>query len=209
MPGEPYWSAALGGGGKGYYALDISDPAAFSEAGTAPGTISLWEFDETDMGYVFNLPPVSSVTKQAKQIVRVCTSSASPCTSSKWAVVLGNGYNSAEGKAVLYVVFIEEGVDGVWSTGDFVKIAADAPVAPATNANNGLSTPVPFDSNGDGYADTVYAGDLKGNLWKFLIGHNASDSGVTGSTSTWKVAFSSAGCTTCTPLFSAKPVMHH
>ena len=198
----------LGGGGKGYYALDVSNPAGFSEAGTAPATISLWEFDETDMGYAYNLPPVSSRTKQAKQIVRVCTAGSNPCTAGKWAVVLGNGYNSVVGKAVLYVVFIEEGLDGSWAAGDFVKIVAEAPVAPATNADNGLSTPVPFDSNGDGYADTVYAGDLKGHLWKFLIGPNASDAGITGVSSTWKVAFSSAGCETtttgCNALFQAK-----
>ena len=199
---------ALGGGGRGYYALDVTDPTGFSEGDAAD--ILLWEFDETDetdMGYAFNLPPVSSVTKQAKQIVRVCTAGSNPCTSSKWAVVLGNGYNSVEGKAVLYVLFIEDGLDGEWAAGDFVKIVANAPDTGAgeINANNGLSTPVPFDSNGDGYADTVYAGDLKGNLWKFLIGPNASEAGVTGSASTWKVAFSSAGCPIrCVPLFKAQ-----
>lgn len=198
----------LAGGGKGYYALDVSDPAAFKE-GNAANTM-LWEFteaDDPDVGHAFNLPPVHSVTKQAKQIVRVCTSGGAPCTGGAWAVILGNGYNSAKGKAALYVLFIEKGRDGVWSEGDFVKLVADAPLAPVTNANNGLSTPIPFDSNGDGYADTVYAGDLQGNLWKFLIGPNPSAVDVGGNPSTWRVAFSSAGCSDdssgCTPLFGA------
>ena len=198
----------LAGGGKGYYALDVSDPAGFDESGAA-NTV-LWEFteaDDADVGHAFNLPPVHSVTKQAKQIVRVCTSGGTPCTGGAWAVILGNGYNSAEGKAALYVVFIEKGRDGVWSPGDFVKLVADAPLAPATSANNGLSTPIPFDSNGDGYADTVYAGDLQGNLWKFLIGPNPSAADVDVNPSTWRVAFSSVGCGTdssgCTPLFRA------
>lgn len=189
----------LGAGGKGYYALDVTNPANFSESGTAPADILLWEFDETDMGFTFNHPPAHLRTNQAKQIVKLANG--------KWAAVLGNGYNSTNGKAVLYVVYIEDGVDGTWSVGDFVKIVADA------GPDNGLSTPVPFDSNGDGYADTVYAGDLKGNLWKFLIGPNASDASVTSNPSTWKIAFSTnawnAGtatlsCTTCTPLFVAR-----
>ncbi|WP_295383978.1 PilC/PilY family type IV pilus protein [uncultured Thiodictyon sp.] len=188
----------LAGGGKGYYALDVSDPATFSESGVAPARTALWEFDDVDMGYVFNLPPVSTLTKQAKQIVRLCTDAGSPCTNSRWAAVLGNGYNSVTGKAALYVLFINAGVDGAWSFGDFVKLVAAAPVAPATDGNNGLSTPVPVDTNGDGYTDTVYAGDLQGNLWKFLIGYNASDPSVTGSPTTWKVAFGGA------PLFRAR-----
>lgn len=188
---------ALGGGGKGYYALDVSDPSNFSESTSptnAPANTLLWEFDETDMGYVFNLPPINSKTKQAKQIVKMANG--------KWAVILGNGYNSTSGKAVLYVVFIEDGLDGTWSTTDYVKLVAD--VGP----NNGLSTPVPFDTNNDGYADTVYAGDLNGHLWKFLVGPNSSDTTVTSTSTTWKVAFSTTTCgttspSTCVPLFTA------
>ena len=187
----------LGAGGKGYYALDITNPGtvtsagvvtagAFSEASAA--SLLLWEFDETDMGYAFNMPPAHS-TNQAKQIVKMANG--------KWAAIVGNGYNSASGKAVLYILFIDDGVDG-WASGDYVKIEAN--VGP----NNGLSTPVPFDSNGDGLADTVYAGDLKGNMWKFFVGPNAVDNTVTATPSTWKVALSgAAGCTTCTPLFTA------
>lgn len=190
----------LGAGGKGYFALDVTNPASFSESGTAPADTLLWEFDETDMGNAFNMPPAILKTNQAKQIVKLANG--------KWAAVVGNGYNSASGKAVLYVIHIEDGVDATWSVGDFIKIVADAPAG----QDNGLSTPVPFDSNGDGYADTVYAGDLKGNLWKFLIGPNGSDATVTSNPSTWKIAFSTSAwnagahtltCSPCKPLFAA------
>lgn len=193
---------SLGAGGKGYFALDVTDPSSFGESGAGPADTLLWESDETDMGFAFNQPPAVMKTNQAKQIVKLA--------SGKWAAVLGNGYNSANGKAVLYVVYIKAGVEnGIWKSGDFVKIIADAP----TGKDNGLSTPVPFDSNGDGHADTVYAGDLKGNLWKFLIGPNASDPSVTNDPSTWKVAFSenswdpntyTVTCSPCKPLFVAK-----
>ncbi len=175
---------AMAAGGKGFYALDITDPSLFSESKAAD--ILLWEFndaDDADMGFAINLPPASSATGQAKQIVRLANG--------KWAVIVGNGYNSSLGKAVLYILFINDGVDGIWGASDYVKIVADA------TGGNGLSTPVPFDTNDDGYADTVYAGDLKGNMWKFLIGPNSSDASITSTSSTWKVAFSGA------PLFTA------
>jgi len=209
--GTPDWRTVLigglGGGGKGYYALDITNPAGFSESGTAPADILLWEFDEADMGYAFTAPPAKLSNNQAKQIVKLCTAVnvSGVCTTPKWAAILSNGYNSTNGKAVLYVVFIADGIDGTWSSGDVIKLVADSPTA----ADNGLSTPVPIDTDGDGFVDTVYAGDLKGNMWKFLIGPNASDNTVTVTSSSWKVAFSNTNCgattpSTCNPLFIAK-----
>ncbi len=182
---------AMGGGGKGYYALDVTDPANFTEAKAAD--IFLWEFNETDMGYAYNTSPADPSTLQAKQIVKM--------GNDKWAVILGNGYNSANGKAVLYILFIKDGMDGTWSTTDYVKIVAES----TAGSDNGLSTPVPFDSNDDGIVDIIYAGDLKGNMWKFLVDKNSTDKN---DTSNWKVAFSTATCgnttpSTCTPLFKA------
>lgn len=190
----------LGAGGKGLFALDITDPDDFLATNAAD--LLLWEFtevDDVDMGYVFNHPPSRLSNNQAKQIVKMANG--------KWAAIFGNGYNSTDGKAVLYIAFIEDGDDvSGWqysnsATSDYVKLVAE------TAGSNGLSTPVPFDSNGDGFADVVYAGDLKGNMWKFLVGPNASDASVTSDPTTWKVAFSLSSCAstnTCHPLFTAK-----
>ncbi|MEW5789721.1 MAG: PilC/PilY family type IV pilus protein [Pseudomonadota bacterium] len=202
------WRTVLVGGmaagGKGIFALDITAPNSFSEVHA--DDILLWEFtdsDDADMGQAYNHPPARLSNNQAKQIVKMANG--------KWAAILGNGYNSADGKAVLYILFLEEGADG-WtydttSDSDYVRIVVDSA------GDNGLSTPVPFDSNGDGYADVVYAGDLKGNMWKFLVGPNASDDTedeedqVNDNPTTWKVAFSDEGCgatSSCNPLFVAK-----
>lgn len=96
----------------------------------------------------------------------------------KWAAVFGNGYNSTEadghasttGNAVLYIAFLEGGVDGVWSADtDFIKIDTGIGVTGAIPTPNGLATPAPVDVDGDFVADYIYAGDLRGNLWKFDV----------------------------------------
>jgi type IV pilus assembly protein PilY1 len=203
--------SSMGAGGKGIFALDVTTPGtlnsttgattqgSFSESDADAANLLLWEFNDTlgdaDMGYSISQPAISPLTGQAKQIVRMANG--------KWALIIGNGYNSTNGKAVLYILFINGGTDGAWTVNsDYIKIVADA----TTGQDNGLSTPTPFDSNDDGIVDTVYAGDLKGNLWKFLVGPNSSDTSVTSTTSTWKVAYTNTACTTaapCSPLFKA------
>ena len=146
----------LGKGGKGYFALDIS----------APGSITadnvLWEFpnaagqeDINDMGFSFSKPLV------------VRTNSSGEAES--WIVLFGNGYDSANGNAMLYILNP--------MTGDIIKkIVADNP---SVDSGNGLSSPIAVDVNADEKVDFVYAGDLKGNMWKFdLTGHNANEWGV-------------------------------
>ena len=71
-----------------------------------------------------------------------------------------------------------EGPNGSSWTGRYKKIVAD------TGAGNGLSAPRWEDIDGNGTADVVYAGDLKGNLWKFDI----SDANP----NNWGVAFGGA-----------------
>ncbi|SEM96540.1 pilus assembly protein [Nitrosomonas marina] len=176
---SPSWKSvlvgALNGGGKGYFALDVTNPSGVS--GSAPAfttanaaSLLLWEFsdaDDADVGYSYNYPPVNAFTGQAKQIAKM--------ENGKWAVIVGNGYNSDNGKAVLYILFISGGEDGNWTVGtDYIKLVAD------TGPNNGLSTPIPFDSDGNGLIDVVYAGDIKGNLWKFDVS--------SASASSWNVA---------------------
>ncbi|MBK9445845.1 MAG: hypothetical protein IPO00_07015 [Betaproteobacteria bacterium] len=181
-----------GAGGQGMYALDVTNPLNFSEANAA--TIVKWEFKDADhdgatgtgnisgdanLGYTFGRP----------YIVKLCTNrdtgSASAfapktCLEQKWFVLFGNGYKSEEadgsagtGKAVLYVLNAETGY-----------LATSAPItvgAAGNGPNNGLSELAPIDVDGDGVIDLVYAGDLKGNMWRFDFFNE--------SPSNWQVAF--------------------
>lgn len=182
--GTTTWKTVLVGGlragGRGVFALDVTDPAGFSEAGTNPAGIVMWEFtsaDDPDLGYTFSRPSIVPLNGGSGNI--------------RWAAVFGNGYNDlGSGQAKLFVLFLEGGLDGVWSASDYVEITTGVGT---TTDRNGLSTPAVIDSDGDGLADRVYAGDLKGNLWAFdLSGSN---------TGNWAVAYKQG--TTLKPLFTA------
>lgn len=106
-----------------------------------PTTDVLWEKNSTDTGYA-NLGHIYGKPK----VVRI---------SSGWVAIFGNGYNSTTGKASLFVVNLADG-----------SIRKEI-VVDATGPDNGLSEPALVDTNGDRIMDTAYAGDLKGNMWKF------------------------------------------
>ncbi|MEE9338527.1 MAG: PilC/PilY family type IV pilus protein, partial [Methylococcaceae bacterium] len=149
--------SSLGAGNKSIFALDVTDPDAFDES-SFNGSQVLWELSNTDtdfseIGHIMGQP----------SIVRL--------NNGEWAAIFGNGYDSAAKKAVLYIVNIK--------TGALIK-KIDTKNGNTGNPN-GLSTPIAVDSDGDRIADTVYAGDLQGHLWKFDI----SDA----SSSNWDIPF--------------------
>ncbi len=140
----------LGAGGKGYFALDVTDPDAASDTDVA-GKI-LWEFHTGsvgggNIGFSYSRPSIMRVKSG---------------TDSVWAAMFGNGYLSAGGKASLFVVNIE--------TGELIR-----ELVVNGGDGNGLSSPTAVDANKDGYVDRVYAGDLNGNLWKFNLKHSNPD----------------------------------
>jgi type IV pilus assembly protein PilY1 len=134
----------LGKGGKGYYALDVTDGDSVNDF-TLEGSVAdmvLWEYprrgtSDNDMGYTFS---------QAF-IVR------SYAVAHEWVIIFGNGYDSPNARAVLFVLDLNGNVLKKIDTGQGVC--------------NGLSTPSLVDVDGDRKVDYAYAGDLQGNLWKF------------------------------------------
>ncbi len=168
----------LGAGGKAIYALDVTDPAQFTEANAKK--ITLWEFtkeSDKDLGYTFGKP---LITKMAN---------------GDWVAIFGNGYNSTEGNpqatgdAVLYIVDIKSG-----------NIIKKIETKSGTRTSpNGLSTIAAVDTDNNFVTDYIYAGDLKGNLWKFDLKSSNKNN--------WSVAFGNSLYPK--PLFSAgdkKPI---
>jgi len=188
----------LRGGGKGYFALDITNPDTMAVSELNAANSVLWEFTDADDTYPVDLngapiggsfgavtdlagQPVTDLgyTYSEPRIAMTNVNGAGP-TRKKWAAIFGNGYNSTAGIAKLFVLFIDDGVNG-WQNGDFVKVNTGQGVIatnPSDPANqdpmagipNGLGQPTAIDTDLNGVVDTVYAGDLQGNLYRFEIG---------------------------------------
>jgi type IV pilus assembly protein PilY1 len=75
------------------------------------------------------------------------------------AVLVSNGINSTSGTAALYVINL--------ATGALIR-----KINTGITGDNGLSAPRGWDNDNNGTVDYVYAGDLKGNLWKFDFSTN-------------------------------------
>ena len=148
-------------GGKSVFAIDVTNPTGMGAANF------LWEFstasNATDkLGVAMSQPAIARVAAGAN----------------KWVAVFGNGYNSGD-TVKLFVVDLK--------TGTLIKAINTG----VSGVDNGLATPVPVDVNNDRVTDFVYAGDLKGNLWKFdLSGAN---------TGQWDVAYKTGSVPT--PLY--------
>jgi type IV pilus assembly protein PilY1 len=171
----------LGKGGKGYYALDISnvDPTQNLIPNSEANVKSMvkWEFpnnqngakktsnaDRADLGYTFS---------------KVTVAKSHDTANAPWVVIFGNGYLSENEKAVLFILDPRDGT---------VIRKIDTGIAGC----NGMSTPMAVDVDYDGIVDYVYAGDLRGNMWKFDL----TDSDY----NNWDVAFYESGAPE--PLFS-------
>lgn len=148
-------ASGLGSGGKGLFALDVTNPATFNEASAA--RMSLWEYgpdddarlfgnDDQQLGYLYNQPSV----------VRM--------ENGRFAVVFGNGYASSAGKASLYILFVDGGAEGKWSSSDVVRLT---PTDVGNSGGNGMTTVSLVDRDEDGRVDLAYGADLQGNIWRF------------------------------------------
>ena len=182
--GSPQWMTTLVGGlragGKGYFALDVTDPTTqFADEDAATSTV-LWEFtdeDDTpaldaddnirtnasgevlkDLGYATSTP-----------VVQMLNSSERTGDERDWGVIFGNGANATSGVATLFVLFHDLGIDG-WDSGDFVKLSTGEGVQSTGSIPgypNGLGSPTAVDEDLNGTVDYVYAGDRLGNLYRF------------------------------------------
>lgn len=154
-------------GGKGYFALDVTDPG---------NPIPLWEITSASLneagsrvglGYSFGAP----------LIVRLKDSSQAGGI--RWVALLANGYEgTTSGKAASLIV-------ADLATGAVLReIVVDTRTFTGVSPS-GLATPAAIDRDSDGHVDYVYAGDLSGHLWKFDLSSNNRNN--------WDVAWRKSG----------------
>ncbi|HWW70162.1 MAG TPA: PilC/PilY family type IV pilus protein [Duganella sp.] len=151
--------AGLNGGGRGYYALDITD------TGAAPK--QLWEFcadpavcalNDPDLGLTFGNPQFGTLAD------------------GRWVVFLTSGYNNitgtdgvsgGDGKGYLYIL------DAY--TGELLKKVGTNSGDTATPSGLAKITAISDDPTADPRATYVYGGDNQGQMWRFDL---TADSGA-------------------------------
>lgn len=150
VPGTPDWHSVLigglGKGGRSYYAIDVTDPAAMAASETVAASKVLWEFSDDAMGYTFGEPVVVKTKKYG------------------WVVIFPSGYDIVGGTTCDGKVC--DGYD--WflvvdprTGGRLERIPAGAVSASGMAHINAFVVDAT-----DGTADAVYGGDTIGNLWR-------------------------------------------
>lgn len=174
----------LGAGGKEVYALDVTTLTPGTTMGLSASSIK-WE--------------ITTATANFANLGNILTEVQTGLTmSGHWVAVFGNGYYGADGKAYLYVVDLTTGL----------LVSGSNPIATNAATSNGLGGVrlVYNDNEYDRRIVGAYAGDLKGNMWKFdLKDTNPAQ---------WKLGINGAALFTATasptqPITAAPTVVAH
>jgi len=162
--------AGLNAGGRGYYALDVTDPdnpkglweikggtgaTCLTDAQANGGTFS----EDCNIGLSFGNPLIVKRKSDGK-----------------WVVVFSSGLNNlspGDGKGYLYVADAQTGkilkryTTGVGCDG----VSTTAPCVAGTNDPSGFGRINAWVDNAsfENLALTIYGGDLKGNLWRIQL----------------------------------------
>ena len=115
-------------------------PAVFALDVTNPGNPKLlWEVTAPAMGQTMGRPVIA------------------PMADGKWSVFIGSGPNQSETRShsAILQIDLETGIVTTLQSGEMASVN-----------NGGILGLHVVDADHDNYADTIYAGDLGGNLWK-------------------------------------------
>ena len=134
-----------GAGGKSIFALDVTNPAAMTTEASVAQNV-LWEFTDSDLGYTFGNPSVTT-------------------TNAGTLVFFGNGYDSTAEMPYLYALNPQTG-----ALVAKINLCSFDPGTCNTSEPNGLSGVTVVNSTGAPTgANVLYAGDLQGNVWRVDI----------------------------------------
>lgn len=144
----------LGKGGMSYYAIDVTNPAAMTSETAVAGKV-LWEFNQNTITNC----PITTCNGSTATIGY----SFGPATITKtakygWVVILTSGYDNSDGIGYFFMVNPKTGA------------LLEPPISTATgtaSSPSGLTYASGFVPNyQDGTSDSIYAGDLFGNIWR-------------------------------------------
>ena len=161
----------VGTGGSEIYALDITDPTQFAESKASKLVIGDWNN---------NTPGLSHLAQT------VGTPIVARLHNGQWAIIFGNGINGKQSAGV-YIGLVDPATGSV--SFQFLDTGVGSAASP-----DGIAYVTSVDLDGDHIADYLYAGDTRGNMWRFDVTSNDSTK--------WTV--STFGNGSATPLYVAK-----
>ena len=187
----PNWHSVLigglGKGGKGYYAIDITNPGMLTvKSGTVTsstsGTVTTttqpftktldqstpngdWTNESAVASKVmWEFPASTDTTTIARMGYSYGAPSVVKTAKYGWVVLFTSGYNNSDGKGYLFIVNPSTG-----ALLETIATSAGSPTAPLNFAQADVYKP----NEADKTADAAYGGDLQGNVWRFdLTGTN-------------------------------------
>ena len=140
--GTPDWRSvlvsAMGKGGRAYFAIDVTDPSAFSSEAAAADKV-MWEFTHADLGFTYGEPAAVKTRKHG------------------WVLIFGSGHNNADGIGYIFIVNPRTG-----ALLEKISTGVGTPSNPAGVSQVQAYLP----DRTDFTAESLYFGDLLGNLWR-------------------------------------------
>lgn len=150
--------SGTGAGGRGVFALDISDPINFNENNL------IWEFtesDDLDIGYVVSQPKIIKLRTGEKTF--------------RWFAAVPSGVNNYQsnfdsaggsGKPTIFLLALDKPQSAPWKLGsNYFKISFPFNLDIAKYLAPGIiDFSMLYGTNNE--VTHIYAGDLQGNLWK-------------------------------------------
>ncbi len=137
--------APLGRGGKGLFALDVTNPTAFSASNV------LWDRTgngDADTGYILAKPLVLKGNNAGKPLV-----------------IVPNGLESSTGRAVVLIYEL----DSSGKPSAVHKLGQSA-----GGSGNAMMSVAAADIDQNGTVDYLYGGDIQGNVWKIDISNSST-----------------------------------
>lgn len=205
--GEAYihsdWKSVLvsgvGGGAQGVFALDVTSPSTFTKSNV------LWEFTDRDSAALGNVVGAPQIVK-----LRV-TDGTSTATTYKWYAIVASGVNNyaadgythSTGDPSLFILDLEARPSPTtpWAEGvNFWRIELPQTSTTIAKGAIGFSVVKNFYS---GAVDSLFAGDLQGNVWALDFTQKGVSSLTTTPLNNLKM-LNAMGTSTTTPFFVAK-----
>jgi type IV pilus assembly protein PilY1 len=174
--------AGLNGGGRGYYALDITNPTAPTLLWEFTTTAGIGSVQDDDLGYTYGQPIITTKADGT------------------WVVLVTSGYNNVtpgDGKGYLYVLNANTGA----------IISKIGTGVGSTTTPSGLAKIAGWNNEPAGnQAGYVYGGDLLGNVWRFDINGTTTAAIGTGDVMDFAELFSDSAGTQPQPV-TTTPVL--